>query len=55
MVNVFFMAHKGGAEHEVENTVLAPVEDDVMIMALLGKTAKHPHCLAPPTLRPSKT
>jgi hypothetical protein len=41
--------------HEAENTALAPGEDNVMIMVLLGKTAEPPHRLAPPTLRRPKT
>jgi hypothetical protein len=56
MVNMFFLWHiQGGAVHEAENTALAPGEDDVMIMVLLGKTAEPPHCLALPTLRRPKT
>jgi hypothetical protein len=41
--------------HEEEKTVLKPVEDDLMIVALLGKTAETPECQPPPTFRPPET
>ena len=41
--------------HEAENTVLEPVEDDVMIVALLGKIAEPPECQPPPKLRRPET
>jgi len=38
-----------------QKTVMEPVEDDLMIAALLRKTAEPPELQAPPTLRPPET